>query len=79
MSAKNRNDKSLPRMKKISLDEITELMGLRGWSKARLAAELDLTQNAIDRWFLEDRQPSGPAAILMRLWLDASRKKKVAV
>lgn len=58
------------RMKK---DDIRELMELRGWSKAKLAAELGLGENIVYRWLNEDRMPGGPASILMRQWLAAAR------
>lgn len=57
------------------LRQIQELMDLKGWSRARLAAELDLSQNAIERWFIGDRVPGGPASVLMGIWLTAARKK----
>ncbi len=60
-------------------EEIQELMQLMGWTKTKLAAELDLSENAIHRWIEGDRNPSGPAVILMRLWLEAARKKREAV
>ena len=53
--------------------EIKELLDLRGWSRTRLAAELELTQNAIDKWFMAGRAPGGPASILLRLWLTDAR------
>lgn len=73
------------RMKK---DDIEELMTLKGWSRTQLAAALDLTENTVHRWMFGDRKPSGPASILMRMWLtDAKsqlldgqgRKRKAAV
>lgn len=60
--------------------EILELMRLKGWSKARLAAELDLGENIVHRWLTEkDRAPGGPASVLMRIWLKDARKEKEAV
>ena len=53
--------------------EIEELMKLKGWSKTRLAAELDLSENIVYRWINEERTPGGPASILMRQWLDQAR------
>lgn len=61
----------------MSKNEILELMKLRGWSRARLAAELDLSENIVYRWVIScDRVPGGPASILMRMWLEESRKGK---
>jgi len=55
--------------------DLSELMALRGWSKTRLAAELHLTEAAIHKWFRLGCVPDGPASILMRMWLEESRKK----
>lgn len=60
-------------MIRMSKQEIEELMELRGWSKSRLAAELDLGENIVYRWLHDDRVPGGPASILMRMWLNESR------
>lgn len=66
--------------------EMTELMHLKGWkNRAALAAQLRLTENAVQRWFMTGHAPDGPASILMRLWLDDARaaakmrRKAVAV
>jgi DNA-binding transcriptional regulator YiaG len=53
--------------------DINELLRLKGWSKARLAAELELGENAVHKWLAEDRTPGGPASVLMRLWLREAR------
>lgn len=59
--------------------DIQELMDLRGWSRTRLAAELDVTENAVQQWFGKARRkPGGPACILMRLWLEESRREAAA-
>ena len=55
--------------------EIRELMELKGWSETKLAAQLDLSQHAVHKWLAEGRNPSGPAAILMRQWLAEARKE----
>lgn len=55
--------------------EIEELMRLKNWSPTRLAAELDLTTNAVYRWLNGGRVPGGPACILMRMWLAEVRRK----
>lgn len=59
---------------RMSKSEILELLELKGWKTARLAVELDLSENAVQKWLKEDRNPSGPASILMRMWLDEARK-----
>lgn len=53
--------------------EIIELMKVKGWSKAGLAAALDLSENTVHKWLNGDRIPGGPAGILMRMWLDEAR------
>ena len=60
--------------KRMSVEEIEELLELKGWTKTQLAAALDLGENAVYRWLHEDRNPSGPAAILMRMWLNDARR-----
>lgn len=59
--------------KRMNKTELKELMRLRGWTKTQLAAELGLTEHAVIRWLFGDREPSGPAAILMQMWLKESR------
>ncbi len=60
--------------------EILELLRLTGWSRTKLAAELDLTENSVNRWLAGNRFPSGPASILMRMWLEEARsRQQVAV
>lgn len=56
----------------MSKQEISELMELNGWSRARLADEVGVGQNAVDRWF-SDRDPGGAASKLMRLLLREAR------
>lgn len=53
--------------------ELQELLDLKGWSRVRLAAELDITENAVQRWFMNKKAPHGPASILLRMWLDEAR------
>lgn len=64
--------------KRMKPSEIVELMKLKGWSRTRLAAELDLTENAVYRWLDRSRGVSGPASILMRMWLEEARAKNTA-
>lgn len=59
-----------PRME---IEEIEELLKLKGWTRTKLAGELGMTENAIHQWFSKRRNPGGPAAILMRMWLDDAR------
>jgi len=63
-------------MSRMSKKEILELLDLKGWSKTRLAAELDLGENIVHRWIVGDRVPGGPASILMRMWLTDARKER---
>jgi hypothetical protein len=56
--------------------EIQELLTLKGWSRARLADELDLTEYAIRAWLVGQKGAGGPAAILMKMWLDEAREQK---
>lgn len=66
------NDIGIHRMKR---EEIAELLKLKGWSRTRLAAELDLTENTIQRWFMSENAVKGPASVLMRQWLDQCKSK----
>lgn len=68
---------SVPGKKRMSKDEVLELMRLRSWTKTDLASALGLTEHAVIRWVVVgDREPSGPAAVLMRMWLDESRAEQ---
>jgi transcriptional regulator with XRE-family HTH domain len=53
--------------------EILELMKLRGWTQAELARRLEITEGAVSRWLTGENPPTGPARILMRLWLSEAR------
>ena len=55
--------------------DIKKLMALKGWNRARLASELELTENSVQQWFLGRRRPGGPAKVLMRLWLAEALEK----
>ena len=60
----------------MSLDEVTELMELKGWSEAMLAGHLHYGEAAIVRWFKRGKVPDGPATVLMRQWLAEARAQK---
>ncbi len=61
----------------MDIREIQELLDLRGWNRMRLAVELGLTENGVQQWFGKARRnPSGPACILMRMWLEESRQQQ---
>lgn len=62
--------------KRMKREEIGELLKLKGWSRTRLAAELDLTENTIQRWFMSPNAVKGPASVLMRQWLEECRAGK---
>jgi DNA-binding transcriptional regulator YiaG len=62
--------------RRMSKDEILELLSLRAWSRTKLAGELDVTENTVHQWISGRRIPSGPATILMRMWLATSRGEK---
>lgn len=61
--------------KKMSVDEISELLELKNWTKTQLAKELGVRLDAILRWFRGVRTPRGPATVLMRTWLNEARRK----
>lgn len=60
----------------MSPEEIQELMTLRDWSMEKLADELELSGAAVYKWLSKRGPCSGPAAILMRLWLTEAREAK---
>ena len=57
----------------MTLEEIDELLDLKGWSKTQLAVNLDMTEAGVWRWFREKKPPGGPVAILIRQWLAEAR------
>ena len=61
---------------RMTLKEIRELMELRDWTPTRLAAAMDMSKDAVSRWFSDNHPPKGPASILMRIWLEESRAEK---
>ena len=60
----------------MSQAEILELLALKEWGRLDLAKELDLTENTVIKWLDGTRRPGGPAAVLMRIWLDEARAAK---
>lgn len=56
-------------------EEILELLRLKRWSRTNLASALDVTENSVHGWISGRRVPGGPAAILMRMWLDEAREQ----
>jgi transcriptional regulator with XRE-family HTH domain len=58
----------------MSRDEIQELLDLKGWTRTRLASEMRLTENAVQRWFMAGEAPDGPPSILLRIWLSEARQ-----
>jgi DNA-binding transcriptional regulator YiaG len=57
----------------MSIEDIRELMALKGWRATHLAAALDLTETTVYRWLMGLGVPKGPARVLMRLWLEEAR------
>jgi transcriptional regulator with XRE-family HTH domain len=61
----------------ISLDEIRELLSLRGWRQQDLAVELGLSRSTIERWFSRfaayRRYPSVAEHIVLLQWLAEAR------
>lgn len=60
-------------VRRMEKKELNDLLRLKGWSRTQLAGALDMTEAAIHSWFRGDRDPRGPAVILMRLWLREAR------
>lgn len=62
--------------RRMTLQDVEDLMELRDWSRTDLASNLDLCEAAIHKWFRLGKVPGGPGAILMRQWLAESRADK---
>jgi transcriptional regulator with XRE-family HTH domain len=60
-------------MTRMTKKDIIELLRLKGWNQAELARRLQLSNAAVSRWFNEERNPTGPARILMRQWLNEAK------
>lgn len=63
-------DKEYKPMKK---REILELMRLKNWPRTKLAAELHLADNTVQKWISAGEAPDGPAVVLMDIWLREAR------
>lgn len=71
------NLKNRPRKnRKITPAEIVELLELRNWNQADLAAELDVGHVTVWRWIEGKNIPPTAAQMLMRQWLDAARRER---
>ena len=64
--------------RRMTIEELDELLTLRGWSKTELAVELDLTEAAVWKWYRLNKIPAGPVSILLRDWLKKARKTNLA-
>lgn len=73
---KRKPPKRLPKFVGVTPKELNELLILkyRG-RKTYLAADLDIGEAAVSKWIYNGGCPRGPAAILIRMWLEESRKK----
>ena len=65
----------------MSLQEISEMLMLKDWTREKLADMLDLSLNTIDRWFCKSeeqrRHPSVEHVEKMRAWLLEAREEKM--
>lgn len=62
----------------MTLKEIRLLLLLKEWSREKLAKELGITRNTVDRWFCvapdQQRHPNPEQIDLMRAWLKEARR-----
>lgn len=72
-------EKAIEKTSPLSLDDVRKLLALKGWTKVRLAQELELSEDAIHKWFRRGHALSGPAAIIMRQWLAEARSERKAI
>jgi hypothetical protein len=63
------------RSRRVSPEEIQELLDLNSWPRTKLAAEMKMTEASVYGWLKGVRVPSGPVSVLIRLWLEEARKK----
>jgi len=59
--------------------DIRRLLKFRGWKQIELARALDVHKSLITHWLTGFRTPDGPAAILVRQWLNESRQTASAM
>lgn len=59
---------------RMKIEEVQELLTLKGWTKRHLAAQLALSEDTVYRWFVNKVVPRSPAVVLMRHWLTEARK-----
>lgn len=62
--------------KRMTPEEVRELMTLKGWSQTQLGAALDISESAVSRWLHANRVPRGPASVLMRIWLEDAKGRR---
>jgi DNA-binding transcriptional regulator YiaG len=60
----------------MTANDITDLLKLKGWSQVQLAGMLHVHESSVSLWLHGARNPTGPARILMRQWLDEARAAK---
>lgn len=61
---------------RVKAKEIKELLELKGWSQAELGRQLgDLDPSTVCCWMSGIRNPSKPAAKIMKAWLEEARKE----
>jgi hypothetical protein len=58
----------------MTLAELSEFMTLMRWNRTMLAAQIQLTSAAVDKWFRLGEMPQGPASILLKDWLLRARR-----
>ncbi len=61
-------------IERMKIEEVLELLTLKGWTKRHLAKQLSLSEDTVYRWFVNEIVPRSPAVILMRHWLEEARK-----
>lgn len=59
-------------------EEFRALRERLGLSQEKLARRLDVSQNTVARWESGSRKISGPAAVLLRLFVDMHEGKSAA-
>lgn len=59
----------------MTVQDIRDLLELKGWTQVELARRLQLHEAAVSRWLSGVCAPTGPAKILMRQWLNEARRR----